>query len=206
MKREFLTELGLETEQVNKIMAEHGRTVNSLKDEADKAKEDAEEFKSQLSDRDKQLKDLSKKAEGNEDLQEQIKKLQKDNDKVKNDYEQKLAEKTFDFSLEKALANAKAKNPRAVKALLDREAIKLDGDKLLGLEEQLKSLQESDGYLFGDNEPAGLKGRQAHPPGQQDPHGYQGKNPFKKDSFNLTEQAKLYKENPDLYKSLKAQA
>jgi myosin heavy subunit len=206
MKREFLTELGLETEQVNKIMAEHGKTVNSLKDEADKAKEEAEEFKSQLSDRDKQLKDLSKKADGNEDLQEQIKKLQKDNEKVKGDYEQKLAEKTFDFSLEKALANAKAKNPRAVKALLDREAIKLDGDKLLGLEEQLKSLQESDGYLFGDNEPAGLKGRQPNPPGQQDPHAYQGKNPFKKESFNLTEQAKLYKENPDLYKSLKAQA
>jgi chromosome segregation ATPase len=205
MKREFLTELGLETEQVNKIMAEHGKTVNSLKDEADKAKEDAEELKGQLSDRDKQLKDLSKKAEGNEDLQNQIKKLQDDNEKVKDDYEHKLTEKTFDFSLEKALADAKAKNLKAVKALLNKEAIKLDGDKLLGLEEQLKALQESDGYLFGEEQPAGLKGRQAHPPGQKDPYA-QGKNPFKKESFNLTEQARLLKENPDLYKQLKAQA
>ena len=32
------------------------------------------------------------------------------------------------------------------------------------------------------------------------------KNPFSKDTFNLTEQAKLVKENPELYKQLKAQA
>jgi chromosome segregation ATPase len=199
MKREFLTELGLETEQVNKIMAEHGKTVNSLKDEADKAKETADEFKSQLSDRDKQLKDLNKKAEGNDDLQEQIKKLQEDNKKVKEDYENRLAEKTFDFSLEKALSDAKAKNPRAVKALLNKEAIKLDGDKLLGLEEQLKSLQESDGYLFGDNEPAGLKGRQPNPPAQN--HNKE----LSKEQFNqmgYAERSKLYSENPDLYKQL----
>jgi chromosome segregation ATPase len=206
MKREFLTDLGLETEQVNKIMAEHGKTVNSLKDEADKAKDDADALKGQLSDRDKQLKDLSKKAEGNEDLQEQIKKLQEDNKKVKHDYEQKLTEKTFDYSLDKALADAKAKNPKAVKALLNKEAIKLDGDKLLGLEEQLKSIQESDGYLFGDNEAPGLKGRIPHDPNPIDPTAYKGKNPFKKETQNLTEQARLFREEPELYKQLKAQA
>ena len=32
------------------------------------------------------------------------------------------------------------------------------------------------------------------------------KNPFSKDTFNLAEQAKLLKENPELYKQLKAQA
>lgn len=32
------------------------------------------------------------------------------------------------------------------------------------------------------------------------------KNPFSKENFNLTEQAKLLKENPELYKQLKAQA
>jgi chromosome segregation ATPase len=199
MKREFLTDLGLETEQVNKIMAEHGKTVNSLKDEADKAKDDADALKGQLSDRDKQLKDLSKKAEGNEDLQEQIKKLQDENKKVKDDYEQKLTEKTFDYSLDKALADAKAKNPKAVKALLNKEAIKLDGDKLLGLEEQLKSIQESDGYLFGESEPAGLKGRQAHPPGQKPP------STITKEQFSQMgygDRVQLFNDNPELYKQL----
>jgi chromosome segregation ATPase len=199
MKREFLTDLGLETEQVNKIMAEHGKTVNSLKDEADKAKDDADALKGQLSDRDKQLKDLSKKADGNEDLQAQIKQLQDDNKKVKDDYERKLTEKTFDYSLDKALADAKAKNPKAVKALLNKETIKLDGDKLLGLEEQLKTLQESDGYLFGEEQPAGLKGRQAHPPGQKPATG------VTKEQFaqmGYSDRVQLFNDNPDLYKQL----
>lgn len=34
----------------------------------------------------------------------------------------------------------------------------------------------------------------------------QAKNPFAKETFNLTEQGKLLKENPELYKQLKAQA
>jgi hypothetical protein len=51
-----------------------------------------------------------------------------------------------------------------------------------------------------------LKGRKPHDPNPTDPAGYKGVNPFKKESFNLTEQAKLFNENPELYKQLKAQA
>lgn len=42
------------------------------------------------------------------------------------------------------------------------------------------------------------------PPGNNNNVG--GKNPFKKETFNLTEQARLYKENPELAKQLAAQA
>lgn len=203
MKRDFLTELGLETEQVNKIMAEHGKTVNSLKDEADKAKDKAEELDKQLKDRDTQLEDLSKKAKGNEDLLKQISDLQDANKQTAADYQAKLDKQAFDFSLQKALADAKAKNPKAVKALLDTEAIKLDGDKLLGLEEQLKALQESDSYLFGGEEQPSLKGRKPN----DDPTPPAGvKNPWSKEHFNLTQQAKYLKEDPELAKQLKAQA
>jgi hypothetical protein len=41
-----------------------------------------------------------------------------------------------------------------VEALLNKDSIKLDGDKLLGLEDQLKALKESDAYLFeGEQQP-----------------------------------------------------
>jgi hypothetical protein len=87
---------------------------------------------------------------------------------------------------------------------LNKEAIKLDGDKLLGLEEQLKNLKESDSYLFDSEQQ-----QQQQPPkfttGQHH-KGTTDKNPFSKEHFNLTEQAKLYKENPSLYNTLKAQA
>lgn len=44
------------------------------------------------------------------------------------------------------------------------------------------------------------------PPKANVTNGGGAKNPFNKDTFNLTEQAKLLKENPELYKQLKAQA
>ncbi|MBD1223284.1 phage scaffolding protein [Virgibacillus halodenitrificans] len=165
MNREFLKGLGLEDDAIDKIMKEHGKTVNPIKEKADKV-EDLEsqinDYQQQIADRDQQLTDLSKQAEGNEDLQKQIKDLQKANDDAQKEWQDKLNKQQFDFALEKSITGEKARNPKAVKALLDTESIKLDGDKLLGLEEQLTALKESDGYLFGEEKPPGLQGRQPH--------------------------------------------
>lgn len=118
------------------------------KEKFNEVNESNKELKKQLTDRDTQLEELKTKATGNEELQNTIKTLQEDNKKIKNDYESKIQQQSFDFALKDALTGAKAKNPKAVEALLNKEAIKLDGDKLLGLEEQLKNLKESDSYLF----------------------------------------------------------
>lgn len=155
MKRDFLKELGLSDEQIEKIMAEHGRTVNYMKDELEKAKEleqQIEGLQEQLQQRDQQLEGLKAKATGNEELQQQIQQLQEQNKQLQQEYEQKMQKQSFDFALERALVQAKARNPKTVKALLDTETIKLDGDKLLGLEEQLNKIKESDPYLFEEEE------------------------------------------------------
>ena len=47
-----------------------------------------------------------------------------------------------------ALMQAKAKNPKLAKAALDMSVIKMDGENLLGFNEQIDKLKESDGYLF----------------------------------------------------------
>jgi DNA repair exonuclease SbcCD ATPase subunit len=166
-----------------------------LNDKIDEVKE----LEGQLKDRDKQLKDLSKQAGDNEDLQNQIKQLQQENKQKDDDYQAKLAAKTFDYTLSEALRDAKARNPKAVKALLNTEAIKLDGDKLLGLDEQLKGLQESDAYLFQTEEPQGPKGRTPNPGNKGEP-GVVTKDQFH--SMSYTERAQLYSENPDLYQKL----
>ena len=85
MNREFLKSLGIEDEQIDKIMAEHGKTVNKTKDELTAAQADVEALTSQIADRDKQLEDLSEKAKGNEDLSAQL-------EQIKADNEAKLAE------------------------------------------------------------------------------------------------------------------
>jgi DNA repair exonuclease SbcCD ATPase subunit len=194
------------------LLAKGEKTVEDVLkaiDEADKEKvprsrlndkiEEIKELNQQLKDRDSQLEDLSKKAAGNEDLLKQINDLQESNKQTAIDYQEKLDKQAFDFSLEKALADAKAKNPKAVKALLNTEAIKLDGDKLLGLEEQLKALQESDGYLFGSGEPAGLKGRKPNDD-PTPPSLTVTKEQFEKMSYS--ERIELYNTNIELYQKL----
>lgn len=167
------------------------------KDKFDAKNQEVKDLQQQLNDRDEQLNAL--KDVDPEKLKQEIADLQEANDKTKNDYEAKLQAQAFEFTLEKALSTAGAKNAKAVKALLDTENIKLDGETLLGLDDQLKALQESDPYLFGEDEPPGLKGRKPNEGGTNT----QGiKNPFSKEHFNLTEQAKLLKENPDLAKQL----
>ncbi|MBM7585842.1 small-conductance mechanosensitive channel [Bacillus pakistanensis] len=122
------------------------------KDKFNQVNDDNKELKKQLKDRDTQLDDLKTKAAGNEDLLKQLDDLKAENQKTAKDYQTKLDQQSFDFALKDALSGAKAKNPKAVEALLNKEAIKLDGDKLLGLEEQLKNIRESDAYLFDEPE------------------------------------------------------
>lgn len=69
----------------------------------------------------------------------------------------------------------------------------------IGVEETIKSYKESIPHIF--KEPKKDKGY--NPVGGE---GYSGKNPFAKDSFNLTEQGKLMQENPALAKELASAA
>ena len=181
MNREFLEGLGLEKEAIDKVMAEYGKSINSIKEKADKVEGlegQIADYKQQIKDRDKQLEDLSKKVKDNEELTAEIERLKEENKKATNELQEKLDKQAFDFALEKSLTKAGAKNPKAVKALLNTENIKLDGETLLGLDDQLKQLKESDAYLFGEDEPAGLKGRKPRDgAGGADPG---IKNPFSK--------------------------
>lgn len=61
----------------------------------------------------------------------------------------------FDFALDRELTKAQARNPKAVKALLDRDALKYDKGKIIGLEEQLETLKkgEDSAFLFGSAAP-----------------------------------------------------
>jgi len=160
---------------------------------------EVKELKKQLEDRDKQLKDLEGKAAGNEELKAALQEAQEANKTAAEEWEAKTAKMQLDFAVERALAKAKARNPKAVKALLDMEVVKLDGEQVLGLEEQLKKLKESDAYLFGET---GKVGSGTNPPGV----GNAEVNPWKKETFNLTNQAKILQENPSLAARLKQEA
>lgn len=198
MKKEDLIALGLSEEQADKVIDGYGQMVP--KSRLDDKIAEVNDYKKQLADRDTQLKELETKADGNETLRAEITRLQQENEQAKTEYEGKLQQKDYDFALTEALRTAKAKNPTAVKALLNVETIKLVNGQLVGLDEQLTALKASDDYLFS---PDGLKGKT---PPNPDGGGKPDKNPFSKEHWNLTEQGRLFREEPEKAKQLQALA
>ena len=198
MNKEQLMELGLTEEQADKVLAKY---VNMIpKHRFDEVNEEKKELKNQLDERDAQLKELKAKASGNEELTAKITELEELNKTTKEDYEAKMATLRKETAIELLLKDQKAKNIKAVKALLDLEKVTLDGEKLIGLEEQLKSLKESDSYLFGEDTLSGRTPNKDTNP--VDPEFK--KNPWSKEHFNLTEQGKILRDNPELAAKLMA--
>jgi len=122
---------------------------NRLNEESDKVKE----LRSQLQDYDTQIEELKKHADASSELQDKIKEIQDAKKEEVETLNNKLRQKTLDNEVEKELIKRKARNPKAVKALLDNDTIKLEeDDSVIGLSEQLDKLQESDDYLFENDE------------------------------------------------------
>lgn len=143
MKTEFLKTLGIEDQSViDQIMAENGRDVNAAKKAAEGFESQIEDLKKQISDRDTQLKDLKKSAADNDELTNKITQLENDNKAAKKAYEDKITEMQKNHAVESAVRDAKAKNVKAVTALLDFDKIVFADGKLVGLDEQIKVLTE----------------------------------------------------------------
>ncbi|EAC6059457.1 phage scaffolding protein [Listeria monocytogenes] len=148
MERDFLKELGLEKETIDSIMAEHGKSIQNEKDKVTSAEAERDGLKSQLAQRDDDIEALKTDSGTSKSLKTQLETLQDNYETLKKDSEAKLVETRKGAALDLALANAKARNPKAVKALLDNDKLELTDEGLKGLDEQLGALQESDAYLF----------------------------------------------------------
>jgi len=200
--KELLKKAGIEEGKLEGTIADINKELPKYfipKDKYNEAAEAKKKLEADLAARDTQLEELKKAAGSNEELKKQIETLQADNKKAGEEWQAKMAQMQLDFAIEKALAAAKAKNAKAVKALLDMEKVKLDGEQLLGLDDQLKELQKSDAYLFGES---GKVGSGTNPPGA----GTGEANPWKKDSWNLTQQGKILLEDPAKATRMKAEA
>lgn len=160
------------------------------KNKFDEVNEQKNEYKKMVDERDKQLEGLKEKAKGHDDLTAKLTELENQNKQTKEEYEAKMAELKKNTAIDLFLSSQKAKNVKAVKALLDMQKVSIDGDNLIGIEEQLKTLKEAEPYLFGDTKTT--VGGGSNPPNATD---YET-NPWKPDTFNLTMQGKIMREDP----------
>ncbi len=156
------------------------------------------ELDKQIKERDKQLDDLKKNAGNKEALEQQIADLKAANKKAAEDYEQKIKDTKLDAAIKIAVGSS-AQDVDIVAGLIDRSKLILSDDgKVTGLDEQVKELQTSKAFLF--------KTDTGKPPYQPNGGGDPQKNPFAKETFNLTEQGKLLRENPEQARALAAAA
>ena len=157
MIQEILKNNGLNEDQITNILNSMKESKvyttkhENIDERYNKLKTQKTELEAQIKERDTQLADLSKNNKDNEGLLNQIKDLQALNKQTTTDYENKINQMQFDYALEGALNNAKSKNNKALKALLDMNSIKYQEGKLEGLQEQIEALQKDASYLFDLN-------------------------------------------------------
>lgn len=140
MKKEELIALGLTEDQAAKVFELHGKeltklqnTVSTITTERDGLKTQLKEANEKLAGYDPEWKTKAEKAQ--QDAQKQLEALK------------------FDYALNDALKAAKARDVLAVKAHLKTDALKLDGETILGLKEQLENVKKESGFLFEDENP-----------------------------------------------------
>lgn len=161
MKREELKKTGLTDEQIESVMKMYGESINSVKTELEQVKAD-NTVKA------KTIEEANKMIEGFKSVN--VDEIKKSADEWKLKYEeaeklkaQEIAKITKNSALEIELNKLNAKNPSLFRKALDESKIELKDGKLVGFDEQVKALKETDAYLFKDATPIRVGGNPTLP-------------------------------------------
>lgn len=150
MKREFLAGLELSEEVIDKIMAEHGKTVQGFQTKLDESESKLEQANSTLD-------TLKKNNKDNEELQNELKTYK---DKVKQ-LETEAVENAKKQVIKDALGNAKALDVDYLMYKLGEVETDKDGN-LIDLDNKIKDLQSNYPKFFeAEPEPENPDGYQA---------------------------------------------
>lgn len=201
MTKEELKALGLTDEQVEAVVNDYGQNYVS-KPQFNTKNEELKQVKGELTKVNAEIDTLKKANEGNAELTKQIETMKAEAVEREKTYKAELHKMQVDSIVERSLLTAKAKNTKAVRALLNLEDAKIKDDEIVGLSEQLSALATSDPYLFEATQAEATPITGTKPGGNST--GISGGG-ITKDQFakmTYTERAKLYAENKELYTQL----
>ena len=202
---EILKNCGVEEEKANEIV----KAMNEAKiyttnlENVDVRYNKLQEQKKQLEEASKiyqkQLEELTKNNADVEALNKLVEQLQLSNKELEENHSKEMHNLQFNFALEGALTNAKSKNNKALKALLNMDNIKYQEGKLEGLQEQIEALQKDASYLFDlETAPASTGGLGSFGRGNNNPT-------ITKEQFRnmtYTEKMDLYVKDKELFNQL----
>lgn len=148
MNKERLIELGLPDELASKVAEELGGNYVP-KARFNEVNTELKQAKDQVKERDTQLETLKKSTGDVEAMKKQIETLQAENKTKDEAHSDEIKKIKIDTAVDKALTAAKAKNHKAVKALLDLSNAELaDDGTVKGLAAQIKTLSEAEDSKF----------------------------------------------------------
>ena len=139
LKTETLREKGLTQDQIDFIMAEVGREVNSLTAERDGYKTQLDTAQASL----KAMEGIDAAGLQNKisELTTQLNGKDSEIEKIKTDY-------AFDTSIKEAIRKASGRNEKAIMALLDMDTLKASRNQAADIEKALTELKKDNDYLF----------------------------------------------------------
>ena len=150
--KDKLVKLGLSDELAQKVVDNFGDLVDGVyvtKERFNEVNTELKQAKETVAERDKQLEKLKKDNESNENLKKTIQDLQNANKTAKEEADKLLAQERKSNAIKLELIG-KVHNPDVVMNMLKMDDIIMDdnGKVKSGLKEALKTLKQSDNYLF----------------------------------------------------------
>ena len=151
MKREFLQnfKIGdqvLTKEIIDAIMEENGRDIEAAK----KPFADYDTIKEQLAEAQKTIKGFQ--DQDIEGVRQSAKDWEKKYNQAIADHQKQMDDLAFDGALKDAIAEAKGRNDKAIRALLDVDALKTSKNQAADIKAALEGVKKDNGYLFNDGQ------------------------------------------------------
>lgn len=146
MKRDFLKELGIDDEAINKIMAENGKDINAAKAESEKVAAELEQTKAEL----KAANDTLEKVKDYDNVKADVEKYKSDLEKSKSDYKKTIAAMELSAKVKDFTSGRKFVNDLTRDAINKQlaDAVNDDANKGKSLEELFKALTDGKDDIF----------------------------------------------------------
>lgn len=168
MKREFLKnfkvgELELPEEVITAILDENSRDIGAAKAKFS----DYDDLKNQLVEAGKTIESF--KAMDVDGVKRAAEEWKKKAEEAQREAEEKISAMQFESLLENSISAAKGRSSKAVRALLDVDALKASKNQSEDTKKALEALKKEQSYLFETEEtpPPFAVGPGTQPPGEQ---------------------------------------
>lgn len=162
MKREFLKDLGLESEIIDKIMAQYGADVEKLKAENSAQAENIKALNLELENKNSEINGLTSQNKELDDLKQRFSQIQEQKKIAEDKFNTDLRELKIKNALEKELTKAKAKNQQVIMPLLSdflKNAELDENDNVKGLDQKIRELADHNETSFLFDNPVKIAGQ-----------------------------------------------